>query len=97
LTHERIDRREPGFASMLRISWSWQRWMTGWSNTGVTLDHAQRVLGAVDADPERHHAQVPGEVHTIDHHTSQFPCHSFAAIVQAVVETSTQLPLGATS
>jgi len=38
---------------------------------GVALDHAQGVLGAVDADAQRHHAQVIGEVHPVDHQRHQ--------------------------
>jgi len=32
-----------------------------------TLSQPERVLGAVDADPQRHHAQVLAEVHAVDH------------------------------
>ena len=33
---------------------------------GVALGQAERVLGAVDADPERDDTEVIGEVHTVD-------------------------------
>ena len=89
---------------------SWQRWITGWSNTaanrravpsavdadqdrsgrvqapapqvgqesghhggvlGAALDQAERMFGPVDADPQRHHAQVLTEVDTVDHQRHQ--------------------------
>jgi hypothetical protein len=34
---------------------------------GVSLSQAERVLGAVDADPEGDDAEVIGEVHAVDH------------------------------
>jgi hypothetical protein len=38
---------------------------------GVALDHGQRMLGAVDADPERDQAHVLTKLHPVEHQRGQ--------------------------
>ena len=38
---------------------------------GVALGQAERVFGAVDADPQGDDAEMIGEVHTVDHERHQ--------------------------
>jgi hypothetical protein len=38
---------------------------------GRTFDHRESVLGAVDADTQRHHTGMLGEVDAVDHHRDE--------------------------